>query len=72
MFSTEVHTVHTVEEWKLQMLNTNEAPNIFSDSISNCVSSVLSRYLSSTYILVNKFSHSGWQTCVTETLQNRF
>jgi len=72
MFNKQVHTVHNVEEWKLQMLNTNEDANLSSDSISNCASSLLSRHLSSTYILVNKFSHSGWQICVTEALQNRF
>jgi len=44
MLSNEVHTVHTVEEWKLQVLDTNKDANIFSDSISNCVSSFLSRY----------------------------
>jgi hypothetical protein len=60
MLSNEVHTVHTVEEWELQVLDTNEDADMFSDSISNCVSSVLSKYLSRTYIPVNKFSHSNW------------
>jgi hypothetical protein len=36
MFTIEVRTVHTVEKWKIQMLNTNEATDIFSESISNC------------------------------------
>jgi hypothetical protein len=34
MFNKAVHTVNTVEESKVQMLNTNEDSNIFSDSIS--------------------------------------